>query len=33
MELGFIEKVALKRVLSKIEGTDAGKLLKEYHVI
>lgn len=33
MELGFIEKVALKRVLSKIEHTDAGKLLEKYHVV
>ncbi len=31
--LGFKEKVALKEVLKKIEGTDIEKLLKEYQVI
>ena len=33
MELGFKERLALKEVLKKIEGTDIEKLLKEYHVI
>lgn len=33
MELGFKEKVSLKEVLKKTEGTDIEKLLKEYHVI
>ena len=33
MELNLVEKMALKKVLSKIEGTDIEKLLKEYHVI
>ena len=32
MELGFKERLALKEVLKKIEGTDIEKLLKEYHV-
>ena len=33
MELNLVEKMALKKVLGKIEGTDLEKLLKEYHVI
>ena len=31
--LGFKEKLALREVLKKIEGTDIEKLLKEYKVI
>jgi oleate hydratase len=33
MQLGFVEKIALNKVLKKIEGTDVEKLLKEHHVI
>ena len=33
MELNLVEKLALKKVLSKIEGTDIEKLLKEYRII
>ena len=33
MELNLVEKMALKKVLGKIEGTDLEKLLKEYHII
>ena len=33
MELNLVEKMALKKVLGKIEGTDNEKLLKEYHII
>ena len=33
MEMGFVEKLAVKKVLDKLEGTDIEKLLKEYHVI
>ena len=33
MELGLKEKLAVKKLLDKIEGTDIEKLLKEYHVI
>ena len=33
MNLGFKEKLAVKKVLEKIKGTDIEKLLKEYHVI
>lgn len=33
MNLGFMEKIAVKKVLEKIAGTDVEKLLKEYHVI
>ena len=33
MDLGFKEKLAVKKLLEKIEGTDIEKLLKEYHVI
>ncbi len=33
MHLGFAEKIALKKVLEKLHGTDIEKLLTEYHVI
>ena len=33
MHLGFAEKIALKKVLEKLHGTDIENLLKEYHVI
>ena len=33
MELNLVEKMALKKVRGKIEGTDIEKLLKEYHII
>ena len=33
MEFSFIEKLALKKALSKIQGTDLEKLLKAYEVI
>ena len=33
MDLGLFERLALKEVLKKIQGTDIDKLLKEYHVI
>jgi len=33
MQLGFVEKIALNKVLKKIEGTDVEKLMKEHHVI
>ena len=33
MEFSFIEKLALKKALSKIRGTDLEKLLKEYHIL
>ncbi len=33
MSLNLIEKFALHKVLSKAQGTDIEKLLKEYHVI
>ena len=33
MDLGFKEKMAVKKLLEKIQGTDIEKLLKEYHVI
>ena len=33
MELGLREKLAVKKLLGKIENTDIEKLLKEYHVI
>ena len=33
MELNLVEKMALKKALSKIHGTDIEKLLKEYQVI
>lgn len=33
MDLGFLEKLAAKKFLGKIEDTDIKKLLDEYHVI
>ena len=33
MEFSFVEKLALKKALSKIQGTDLEKLLKEYHIL
>ena len=33
MDMGFMEKMAIKKALGKIEGTDIEKLLKEYGVI
>ena len=33
MEMGLVEKLAVKKALDKLEGTDIEKLLKEYHVI
>lgn len=33
MDMNLIEKLALKEVLKKLEGTDIIKLLREYHVI
>ena len=33
MDMGLVEKMAVKKLLGKIEGTDIEKLLKEYHVI
>ena len=33
MELGFKEKIALKEILKKIQGTDIEKLLKEHSLI
>ena len=33
MKLGLKEKMEVKKLLEKIEGTDIEKLLKEYHVI
>ncbi len=33
MELGLVERIALKEVLKKIQGSDIEKLLKEYKVI
>lgn len=33
MELGFKEKMAVKKLLEKIHGTEVEKLLKEYNVI
>jgi len=33
LQLGFSEKIALKKVLKKVEGTDIDSLLKEYHLI
>lgn len=33
MELGFIEKIAVKKALEKIRGTDIEKLLNECHAI
>ena len=33
MDMGFMEKMAVKKALGKIEGTDIEKLLKEYGII
>ena len=33
MDQGLIEKLALKAILKKANGTDIEKLLKEYHVV
>lgn len=33
MELGFKERIALKEVLKKLDGTDVAKLLREFNVI
>ena len=33
MKLSLTQKVALKGVLKKLEGTDIEKLLREYHLI
>ena len=33
MELGLKERIALKEVLKKVQGTDIEKLLKEYNII
>ena len=33
MDLGLKEKMVLRKLLDRIEGTDIEKLLKEYHVI
>ena len=33
MELGWLERMALKMALGKIQGTDLEKLLKAYEVI
>ena len=33
IDLNLVEKLALKKALSKIEGTDIEKLLKEYHIL
>ena len=33
MKLPMIERIALKEVLKKVEGTDIAKLLKEYGAI
>ena len=33
MEMGLVEKLALKEGLKKLEGTEVEKLLKEYNVI
>lgn len=33
MDLGFKERIALKEVLKKLDGTDVAKLLREYNVI
>lgn len=33
MDLGLKEKLVLHEAIKKVEGTDIGKLLKEYHVI
>ena len=33
MDLGLKEKITIKKLLKKIEGTDIEKLLKEYRII
>ena len=33
MELNLVEKMALRKALAKIEGTDIEKLLKAHHII
>ena len=33
MDLGLKERLVLHEALKKIDGTDIGKLLQEYHVI
>lgn len=33
MDLGFIDKLVLKEMLKKVDGTDIGKLLREHHVV
>lgn len=33
MDMGFKERIAVKKALEKIAGTDVEKLLKKYHVI
>lgn len=33
MDMNFVEKIALKKVIEKVQGTDIEKLLKEYDVI
>ena len=33
MELNLVEKLALKKVLAKVEGTDIEKLLKQYNIL
>ena len=33
LNLGFKEKIALREVLKKVEGTDLDKLLREYKLI
>ena len=33
IELGFIERIVIKKVLEHVAGTDIEKLLKEYNVI
>lgn len=33
LDLGFKERLAFKKVMKKIKGTDIEKMLKDYHVI
>ena len=33
MDLGLMERIALKEILKKVRNTDIEKLLKEYNVI
>ena len=33
MDLPFVERIALKELLKKIQGTDIEKFLKEYNAI